>query len=278
VKKVIIWTLILVCAAGFAGWYFWLRDGGTDDIENLPPEEVFTPPPPGEEPEGEPYLIDATKHLDPSNLPQSEFIHEWGINLQAVVIAVSDNQITIAPFSGYLAAIEAIGDKEILLTVPADLKIIKYISEEKNQEFELKDLQSGDIIQQVSCWWQKYDGWAPHVGISPYCVIRVTKDACDIQNVDITELERATLPILWRGLAVGDVQDISGRTLTLIRGKETMDILTREDARITMIYAGSDIPWKLDYFKEGDSANIIFFLTEEKELEGVDVGFWRHAP
>lgn len=267
-KKVIIWTLIVVSGC-VAGWFFWPRDGGTDGIENLPPEEVFIPPPPGEEPEEEPYLIDATKHLDPSNLPQSEVIREWGINLWAVVLAVSENHLTLAPISRKIeeGSIEIkVGNKKVELIVPEEIKISKQAGEAKEigLELELKDLKLGDTLR-VSIWWQKYFGLAPGMGIHVYW------------NVDITELERTTLPILWRGVATGRVQDISGRTITLIREKETLDILIREDAQVTMTYAGSDIPWRLDYFKKGDSASIIFVLTEEKEFEGIDVGFRRHA-
>jgi len=203
-------------------------------------------------------------------LPQSEVIREWGINLWAVVLAVSENHLTLAPISRKIEEGNMeikIGNKKVELIVSEEIKISKQAGEAKEigLKLELKDLKLGDTLR-VSIWWQKYFGLAPGMGIHVYW------------NVDITELERTTVPILWRGVATGRVQDISGRTLTLIRGKETLDILIREDARITMLYAGSDIPWKLDYFKEGDRANIIFVLTEEKELEGIDWDFrGKHA-
>lgn len=277
-KKVIIWTLIVVCIAGFAGWYFWLRDGGTNGgtndtenlLKNLSPEEVFTPPPPGEEPEGEPFLIDATKHLDPSNLPQSGVIREWQINLKAVVLAVSGNHLTLAPISGKVGNIEAIGNKEVELIISEKIKITKHVSAEETMELKLKDLKPGDILR-IYVWWQKDFGLEPHGSIRPYCV------GYRIQNVDITKLETTTVPILWRGTAIGGVQEVSGRTLTIVRAKETIDIPIREDARITMMCAGSDIPWKLERVKKGDSAFVSFVLTEEKELEGISVSFWRHG-
>ncbi len=289
-RKIIILLVVLVFVAGGAGFYFGYQrgaeqydvgfqaghnDGYNEGLavgyeegkENGYIEGYRAYQAGEEEPEVKPYQLDVSQLLDTSNFIQSGLIWMWTIHFENLIITdISDYTLTLVSFNK-----EKIGDEEFELIAGTVTKITKAVPVEigegrvtsKYREIEFEDLQIGDVVE-VYARWQEHDNMEPEAIITVW-------DKRELEKLE--ESERSTLSISWTAGLNGTVEEINGRTLSLLRDGEKLDIFIREDSLVRLLVrsSGSRTEVNFEEVQAGDSITIIASFTEDKRLEGTEI-------
>ena len=225
-----------------------------------------------EEPEVKPYLLNVAEPLDTRNFIQSGLIWMWTINFKSLIITdISDYTLTLVSFNE-----EKVGDEKLEVIAGKATKITKAVPVEvdegrvtfERREIKFEDLQVGDIIE-------VYVRWQEHYNMEPEAIITVW-DKRELEELE--ESEKSVLSISWMAGLNGTVEEINGRTLTLIKENETLDVFIKEDAFVDLCLSpDSFIEVNFEEVKIGDEVTVMGIFTENKEFEGNEVNIsFRH--
>ena len=223
-----------------------------------------------EKPKPEPYLLNVAGPLDASNFIQSGLIQGWAIrffNLVITDISVSDYILVLASTKS-----DRIGWERLKVVAGPVTKITKAVAVPvvgepgrvtfEEREIKFTDLQVGDVVE-VYALWQEHDNMQPRASITVW-------DKRQLEELE--ESEKLELSISWIAMINGDVEKIDGRTLTLVRKSERLNVFIREDALIyLLIYQGPRNEVSFSEIKLGDSIALDANFTKEKKLEGTEI-------
>ena len=224
--------------------------------------------------EKEPYVLNLSETLDTSNFIQSGLIQMWAIhffNLVITDISISDYTVVLASVDGNI-----MGWERLMVVAGPATEINKAVQVPvgdgrvtfKEVGIKFADLRVGDVVE-VYALWQEHNDMQPEGRITVW-------DKRDLGK--IVESEKLALSIPWTAGISGEVEQINGRTLTLVRGGERLDVFAREDALVyLLIYQGSRNKVDFGEIKVGDSIAFDANFTKDKKLEGAEITiFPRH--
>lgn len=107
-----------------------------------------------------------------------------------------------------------------------------------------------------------------------------------VEESIFAKLEKSQLVDSWRVIIGGQITEISGRTITLAYKGESLEILVKEDARVTRVIlnesVGEDTPSALPVIAEreeigfesleiGDMVSVLADVKLTGELQGADI-------
>lgn len=214
-----------------------------------------------------PYLLNVAEPMDTSNFIQSGLIWMWTIHFENLIITdISDYTLILVPFEE-----GKIGDEKVELIAGKVTKITKAVPVEvgggrvtfERREIKFADLQVGDIVE-VYARWQERSNMEPEATITVW-------DKRELGGLE--KSEKAALSISWTAGITAEVEKINGRTLSLLRGGEKLDVFIREDASVRLLVrsSGSRIEVSFGQIKLGDSVSVLADFTGDKRLEGTEI-------
>ncbi len=115
------------------------------------------------------------------------------------------------------------------------------------------------------------------IGCSAGIIIQTQKTASQFDKAArvIESVHSKVIPSI---IAVGEVTDISGRTVTLTREEDSLAVFIKEDAEITVLVfysngEGSPVQEEIEFsdIKVGNNVNISLRVLPEEGLQGISV-------